>query len=79
MRPIDTKERFSAEFEIVKMNRNSITLLNRNGEMAFIHRNAFNTLMQGYAEDYRVVEREFNSNEFTSKSTWVEVLCWKCI
>lgn len=78
MRPIDTKERFSAEFEIVKMNRNSITL-SRNGEMAFIHRNAFNTLMQGYAEDYRIIEREFNSNGFPSKSNWVEILCWKCI
>lgn len=68
-------ERFNKEFVVVKMNRNSLTLVNNKFERAFIHRNAYNKLLNNLAEDYRVVEREFNG----TKSLWVEILTWNCL
>lgn len=72
MAQVATKEMFLKDFEIVKMNKNSLVLRNRNTEV-LIHRNAFNVVMNDRAEDYRVVDRYFNGREVK----WVEVLTWK--
>ena len=72
MAQMTTKEMFLKDFEIVKMNKNSLVLRNRNTEV-LIHRNAFNVVMNDQAEDYRVVDRYFNGREVK----WVEVLTWK--
>lgn len=68
-------ERFNKEFAVVRMNRNSLTLVNNKFEHAFIHRNAYNKLLNNLVADYRVVEREFNG----TKSLWVEILTWSCL
>lgn len=66
------KVKFLTEFELVKMSKNSIMVRNnKSGEMAYIHRNAFNSL--DVAVDYRMVWRsEMNTN-------WIEVLVWRTI
>jgi hypothetical protein len=66
------KARFLTEFELVKMSKNSIMVRNnKSGEIAYIHRNAFNSL--DAAVDYKMTWRpEMNTN-------WIEVLVWRTI
>jgi hypothetical protein len=66
------KAKFLTEFELVKMSKNSIMVRNcKSGEIAYIHRNAFNSL--DASVDYRMVWRpEMNTN-------WIEVLVWRTI
>lgn len=66
------KAKFLKEYELVKMSRNSIMVRNYvSGEIAYIHRNAFNDL--NAAVDYRMIRKsEINSN-------WIEVLVWRTI
>lgn len=66
------KAKFLTEFELVKMSKNSIMVRNnKSGEIAYIHRNAFNRL--DASVDYRMVWRpEMNTN-------WIEVLVWRTI
>lgn len=69
-----TLERFNAEYEVMGMNKNSLTLRNHNTQMgAFIHRNAYNALLKYDVEDFREVERTFENGR---GSRWVEVLAW---
>lgn len=52
-----TKEEFFNNFEIEKMNKNSLTVINRRTlERLFVSRNVFNTIMNNRAE--RMVEEE---------------------
>ena len=72
-----TLEKFNTMYEVRGMNRNSLTLMNRNtNEMMFIHRNAYNIVLHNACEDIREVERVFNDGR---SSKWVEVLTWVSI
>lgn len=52
-----TKEEFFNNFEIEKMNKNSLTVINRRTlERLFVSRNVFNTIMNNRAE--RMAEEE---------------------
>lgn len=74
---ISTKEIFNEIYSIKKMNRNSLTLENKNThECVFISRNAYNSLLKDEAIDMREQEREWGGGHV---STWVEVLIWKTI
>lgn len=67
-----SKEEFFNNFEIEKMNKSSLTIVNRRTyEHLFISRNAFNTIMTNRAE--RVVEEEITMpNDRTTK--WLGVV-----
>lgn len=67
-----TKEEFFQNFDIEKMNKNSLTIVNRRTyEHLFISRNAFNAIMTNRAE--RVVEEEITMpNDRTTK--WLGVV-----
>ena len=67
-----SKEEFFNNFEIEKMNKNSLTIVNRRTyEHLFISRNAFNAIMTNRAE--RVVEEEITMpNDRTTK--WLGVV-----
>ena len=69
-------EKFNKEFTIVKMNQNSLTLINKDGQHFYIHRNAYNELLNNNVVDYRTTT--FKSNPKLS-TLWVEVLSWKRI
>jgi hypothetical protein len=72
-----TIEKFNSMYEVNGMNRNSLTLVNRNtNETVFIHRNAYNVVLHNACEDIREVERTF---EHGRSSKWVEVLTWVSI
>lgn len=71
---MDMFEKFHTNYTIVKMNKNSVTVVNnKTMKKCFIHRNAFNLLQN--AEDFREVERVFDGGA----GTWIEILIWKAI
>lgn len=66
------KEKLLSEYEIVSMAKSSLRLRHRdNGEMVYIHRNAFNNIDQ--ASDYRVTEQIVNG----VRTLWIETLVWR--
>ena len=64
------KEKFLAEFNIVRMSKSSLVVCNKNGQEAYIHRNSFNNL--DIAQDYRLVKRPEMGSQW-----WIEILVWK--
>ena len=78
---MDVLKKFNSVYQVYSMNRNSLTLMNRdNGSMTFIHRKAYNALLRNQCEDFREVEREFTHDGRDCRtSKWVEVLTWVSI
>ena len=77
MTMMTTKELFNEIYTIEKMNRNSLTLINKTThDHLFISRNAYNSLLKGEAIDIREMEKEWDCGRV---STWLEVLVWKSI
>ena len=76
-----TLEKFNANYEIVRMSRNSMVLNNRRtGNMVFIHRKAYNALLNNQCEDFREIDRKFTHDGLSYQtSKWVEVLTWVSI
>jgi hypothetical protein len=64
------KEKFLAEFTIVRMSKSSLVVRDKDGRESYIHRNAFNNL--DIAQDYRMVERPEMGGQM-----WIEVLVWR--
>lgn len=64
------KEKFLAEFTIVRMSKSSLVVRDKDGREAYIHRNAFNNL--NIAQDYRMTKRPEMNGQW-----WIEVLVWK--
>ena len=64
------KEKFLAEFTIVRMSKSSLVVCDKDGREAYIHRNAFNNL--DIAQDYRMTKRPEMGNQW-----WIEVLVWR--
>jgi hypothetical protein len=64
------KEKFLAEFDIVRMSKSSLVVRNKDGHESYIHRNAFNNL--DIAQDYRLIKRAEMNGQW-----WIEVLVWK--
>lgn len=71
-----TKERFLNEYEMVKMNKNSITLRRQGNSLVYIHRNVFNEIMNDNAVDY--VEEQKPLCDWQIQY-WVKALIWKSI
>lgn len=71
------KAQFEARFTIVRMVQNSLVLLDtETNETCYIHRNAYNTLLEGRAVDYRVTRGELSS---IGDRNWIEVLVWRSL
>lgn len=66
------KEKFLAEFTIVRMSKSSLVVRNQNGQEAYIHRNSFNNL--DIAQDYRMTKRPEMDNQW-----WIEILVWRSL
>lgn len=66
------KEKFLAEFTIVRMSKSSLVVRDKDGHEAYIHRNAFNNL--GIAQDYRMTKRPEMGDKW-----WIEVLVWRSL
>jgi hypothetical protein len=64
------KEKFLAEFTIVRMSKSSLVVRDKDGREIYIHRNSFNNL--DVAQDYRIVERPEMGYQ-----RWIEVLVWR--
>lgn len=70
------KTRFFNEYEITSMCSKSLRLRNkRSGGIVMIHRNAFNKIVRGIAEDYRERRVEWDDHS----DLWIEVLEWRTI
>lgn len=67
---MDCKERFNKEFKIATMSRNSLRCIDTQGNIVYIHRNAYNQLHD--AVDYRIIKKPEMDN-----MQWIEVLVWK--
>lgn len=78
---MNTLKKFNEIYELYKMSKNSMILKNRKtGEMVFIHRNAYNALLNESAEDFRTTKRTFCTDGIhRQEQTWVEVLTWVSI
>lgn len=76
-----TLEKFNSNYETIRMSRNSMILCKRQtGEQVYIHRNAYNALLSGAAEDWREVTRNIIHNGNNHQALkWVEVLTWVSI
>jgi flagellar basal body rod protein FlgB len=70
-----TREKFLSEYEIVRMNKNSITLRSY-GKFVYVHRNVFNEIMNGNAVDYKEEETQFQDGQI---QLWIKALIWKFI
>jgi flagellar basal body rod protein FlgB len=68
-----TREKFLSEYEIVRMNKNSITLRSY-GKFVYVHRNVFNEIMNGNAVDYKEEETQFQDGQI---QLWIKTLIWK--
>lgn len=68
---------FHTNYQVEKMNRASLTIVNKQGEHLFISRNAYNAILQNRATDMREVERT-QTFEFGAERTtkWLEVSVW---
>lgn len=64
------KEKFLAEFTIIRMSKSSLVVCDKDGREAYIHRNAFNNL--DVAQDYRITVKPELGHQ-----RWIEVLVWK--
>lgn len=70
------KTRFFENYEIIAMCAKSLRLRNkRSGDVVMIHRNAFNKIANGVAEDYR--ERRVEWSDYSD--LWIEVLVWRTL
>lgn len=72
---LTTKEKFLNEYEIVRMNKNSITLRSH-GIFVYIHRNIFNEIMNNNAVDYIEEKMQFGECQI---QFWIKALIWKSI
>lgn len=69
------KGQFDAQFTVTRMSHNSLVLReNKTGETYYIHRNAYNAILNGAAVDLRIVE---GNEGMLGGFRWVEVLVWK--
>lgn len=69
------KAQFDAQFTVIRMSRNSLVLSeNKTGNTVYIHRNAYNAILNGHAVDLRIVEGDA---EMLGGQRWLEVLAWK--
>ena len=64
------KEKFLAEFTIIRMTKSPLVVCDKDGREAYIHRNSFNSL--DVAQDYRMIYRPEMNGQW-----WIEVLVWK--
>lgn len=72
--------KFNAIYKIERMNRNSLTLIDNAGRHIFIHRNAYNAIVNGTACDFREVERIWMTPNGGERTTlWIEVCVWSVI
>jgi hypothetical protein len=73
-------DKFNSIFEIVKMNRNSITVRDRkDGSLYYLHRNAYNAILDGTVVDFRIGEPIHSDFGQMNNLPWIEVLMWKRI
>lgn len=69
------KGQFDAQFTVTRMSNNSLVLReNKTGETCYIHRNAYNAILNGAAVDLRIVDGD---EGMLGGFRWVEVLVWK--
>lgn len=74
------KKKFFDDFEIVKMSRNSIVVIERGKTNSpenciFVGRNAFNKICEDKAVDWTVIKKQLN--EYGPEMQWLEVLAWQ--
>lgn len=76
-----TLEKFNANYEPCRMSRNSMVVRKRQtGEELFIHRKAYNALLDNKCEDWREVDVHFSHDGRSCQTTrWIEVLTWVSI
>lgn len=69
------KAQFDAQFTVTRMSHNSLVLSeNKTGATCYIHRNAYNAILNGSAVDLRIVEGD---EGMLGGFRWIEVLVWK--